>query len=276
MLTPASLNIDITSGLGETWMSYRNVGYQYHLGKLYRTAIRTYIATAFQQGPEPAHDLACDPQNVHLFFTADPPWPARQYILPVLVARVQAIGPLLQHFIALNPTGVLPWHQIICMAVDTCNVIMEIQAGTLAFGEVDNPDISRNFRLQEWAQLKKMLGTISANLQVADPGARTLGDVAAKLMGAMVRVMEGRIMRFARERAVAQEHNDAAVPVVSRPADPVPHEFGLSLGFDQLSDTLPASTSPSEFSPAELDQMFAEIFNTTYPDVEWLNMDEVG
>ena len=174
-------------------MSYRDVCYVYHIGRLQRTVIRNCIASAYLPNsptaaflpPNKVHeqpfsitDVACNAQNVARFFTANPAPTARERIEPVVAARAIKIGELLYAFAALNPEHLLPWHHVITMALDTCNVIMEVHAGTLAFGKLDEPSVMDHFRLQKWFPLKKQLLDIAAMTEKVDRWPRLLPNSA--------------------------------------------------------------------------------------------------
>ena len=258
------------------------------------------LHSAFQRSKYAIEQLR-NPSAFTAFFTADPPSPALQTLFPIISRRRKSLEQLLSAFSSLDPGDLIPWHHIIALAVDGCNVLMEVQAGSMAMSTQDPKDLHRHFRVHHWTIVKRQITSLMAVLQKSDKSdelrteslaksgqsgqsAQTIGEMCGNLVGSMLRVMDGRIQALAK-KAHQDTNSNRTTPTPTTTTDPTPSSsadpsqlpsfhlpFLGTMGTGTTDDSLinnqnhtpPISSEGNMGMPIAFDQLFADIFDATY------------
>lgn len=290
------------SGISRSWMAYRRIRQHFEANKVHVTALRILMATVYLPGtpgafPGLPNDFtpvqkvayaisrASNPQDILPFLVQSPPTPAVLAVWEWGRHRGDVCEQILVGIAELGGDFV-PFHDVVCIAVECAKVLMEMEAVAIVVKR-SGKALDRGFRIPTWFYLMKQVSQVLRGIGqlTADDeeGSISIPKGCSNLVGSMV--------RMAAEWAKTLEAEEAAAPSGSMAEDPqqpvkAPYWNGNGYGQDvgnncqhqrymNTSDRWMAtdhnahggsySQSPAEwqaaYPPTAIDLLLSEMFN---------------
>ncbi len=196
-------------GISPNWLSYRRLRRHFETNKVYVTALRILIATAYLPGTptafpglptdlSPARKVAyaigraCNPQDIIPFLTQSPPSPAALAVREWGGYRGDVCEQILISIVEMG-SDFVPYHDVVCIAVECTKVLMEMVGGII-LTKRNGMEHDRHFRITNWFCLMKQVSLVLRGIgQISSENeeeGESIPNGCSNLVGSMVRMAD--------------------------------------------------------------------------------------